>query len=216
MTRCRPPDTADWTDDVVRIIVRIMTAAEYERKLLANECKRVGCAAPAVDGSAFCALHRDDDRAYDRDRKAKKREAHPELCCWCLARKAVKRGGRCRRCIAYRPLKAVVRIGVRIVNERRKDKDGRMRNHGQGKRGRRPRTDDKRWVTREIERHVEAYKRCIAFEDSAEYKQLGQGDKAQHRSGMDAHLAAIRRLTLGPDVAEIAETDDESDDGGEM
>lgn len=126
------------------------TAATYEeRKAITadtGECLRDGCDDPAASGSNFCVPHRDADRQYQRDYRAKLRRGRRRrkecLDCgvklragertWCKRHRIAR-----NRLGIARP--AGVQVGVqkseRIASRTVKGEDGRVRYHGQKRRG---------------------------------------------------------------------------------
>lgn len=128
------------------------TAATYvDRKAITadtGECLRDGCPDPAASGSMWCEPHRDADRKYQRDYRAKLRRKRRRkgLCLdcgkklrrdlgekiWCTRHRAAR-----NRLSAARP--GGVRVGVQKLERIRartvKGDDGRTRYHGQKRRG---------------------------------------------------------------------------------
>lgn len=123
-----------------------MPSAVYQRRKEEGLCTR--CGVPAADDSSLCAPHRDDQKGRVRAAVAKLRHRRRRsgLCLYCDT--PVGRGE--YSCLAHRVardrLSGVKPSGVnnavnkseRVAAATRKDADGRIRHHGQMKRGNQP------------------------------------------------------------------------------
>jgi hypothetical protein len=119
----------------------------YQERKEAGLCTR--CGAPAADGSQFCEVHLDADRAYKKKyaRKMRRRHQRAKVCLECGATR--RKGDKlCLKCRVRRNRLSVVALpGVenrveksdRIAAMTATHADGRTRYHGQGRRGQQPR-----------------------------------------------------------------------------
>lgn len=195
-----------------------MTSVEYQRWLETDRCKRSGCAAVAIAGSAFCSPHHEDNLRYDRERKARQRAAHPKRCKGCHGAEdrlpGSKYGPKClarlQRGFARGRLSSGSESGS-AAKLRLKDSDGRLRYHGQGKRGRRPRSDDEFYALKEARREMEAYERGLTFERSPEFAAWSQQQRKTFHVENLGHKARAMRWLRGADIAEDAQADEDGD-----
>lgn len=189
-----------------------MTSTEYQEWLGTKHCKR--CDEPAIEGSAYCAPHHEDNLRYDRERKARKMAANPNGCSGCSGDEPRVRGSsygaKCLARFAARFKRTSGSTSGSTTKTRIKDADGRLRYHGQGKRGRRPRSDDEFYALKEARREMEAYEAGLQFEQSPEFASWSQQQrKAFHAENLGHKLRAARWLR-GPDIADEGNADDDT------
>lgn len=148
-------------------------ADTYEARKISGRCTR--CGQPAADDSLLCAPHRDDARAAVRKSKAKSRRARrrQRRCVDCNQR---SRTYRCTACqIRVNRLRVNNGANKRVDTKREriaaatkistnKSEGGRVRYHGQGKRGRQSGAQldeqDLRDARKDLEAGTEALGHC--------------------------------------------------------
>lgn len=138
-------------DDAVEAVPLV---SDYEARLVAGKCTRPGCDRKPAEDSGMCKQHTRIYRKLDRDSKKRKRAARKAagLCIWCTGDKPSKATPPSPTCLACRVKHRKVRKSDGVVpldvylkqreNEiaaaTREHEDGRVRYHGQQKRGQQP------------------------------------------------------------------------------
>lgn len=147
--------------------------AEYQQRKEASLCTR--CGAPAAEDSSLCEEHRDDlrwrrKRWIKELRKARKKAG---LCMYCPSSGPVAkvvapekccepcRIRRCRLSSSVGVDGAVDNRGAKIAAATRKGDDGRVRYHGQQKRGQQPKHQLNLQDLRHVEEDFDTFKQCI-------------------------------------------------------
>lgn len=127
----------------VRLTGKPSKAVElYQQRKLDGNCTR--CGQPATEDSRFCEQHHADELRYQKKAKKRLRRSRRKagLCAFCPRKSKTYRCAKCR--IQSIGLKSGVRIGVqnweakleRIRARTATGDDGRVRYHGQTRRGR--------------------------------------------------------------------------------
>lgn len=172
----------------------------YQRRQLAGQCTRNGCPHDAVDGSDLCEAHVTSERARWKaiKRKTRARRRAKGQCIDCgkrvkgdrlCAKHRIERDRYTERATAGVPESvptSAARIAAATRAQTTSGNEGRVRYHGQGKRGAPSRAVQNAADVAKITRHLANATKALAFADSDATEQL---PRIQRKGARDAALA---------------------------